>query len=558
MGDRTVRNRIRLIVALLAGSFLSVLVSAGCSESKESQAGRTLSDAVNLSRRHCERAIGLMGGLTFKAGDELSPINKAVNVEQIAVEPSYAVNPKALDALKQAKDVLSKAMASATDAPAESVAQANFMMGQINAMTGDYYAALSRSARTRALASFAENDIAADAIGSGVALMKYFDAMATVSDEDLTKEINDATAEAQKAQADQQDAQTKSTDLKKQLDELNAANQKLLTESADLRVKSEGAKGVKMLELFDEAIKKENEAAANGTKIGDLERQLGILKSDTSSATLRLKAATARQVAAQKTLDQRKLAAKSVSQEKEKVVGQVAERRKNFETSAGSLATSFEEAKAAQAEAIKSYAQATDSFRKAGMDRDAKASLGATEQSKAMAELSLLTLNSQLAGLAADCDRIFKDLNQDVPPPVAKIKGLLIDTAKAYDAAATDYDQAATAFGQAASQSNTDPVIRRTQWIYQVQKAGALGGVARTSPDAAKRAAALKDARQIITDALNGKENSPYVVEALKLKQALTETEGAGPASSPAVAPTSAPSTSAPSTSPTSAASSPS
>lgn len=547
------RNRIGLIVAILAGSFLSVLVSAGCSESKENQASRTLSDAVNLSRRHCERAIGLMGGLTFKAGDELLPINKTVNIDQISVEPSYAVNPKALDALKEAKDVLGKAMASATDAPADSVAQANFMMGQINAMTGDYYAALSRSARTRAMASFAENDIAANAIGSGVALMKYFDAMATVSDEDLTKEINDATAEAQKAQADQQDAQTKSTDLKKQLDELNAANQKLLTESADLRVKSEGAKGDKMLELFDEAIKKENEAAANGTKIGDLERQLGILKSDLSSATLRLKAATARQVAAQKTLDQRKLAAKSVSQEKEKVVAQVAERRKNFETSAGSLATSFEEAKAAQVEAVKSYTQATDSFRKAGLDRDAKASLGATEQSKAMAELSLLTLNSQLAGLAADCDRIFKDLNQDVPPPVAKIKGLLIDTAKAYDAAATDYDQAATAFGQAASQSNTDPVIRRTQWVYQVQKAGALGGVARTSPDAAKRAAALKDARQIITDALNGKENSPYVIEALKLKQALSETEGSAPASSPAVAPTSAPATS-----PTSAASSPS
>lgn len=538
------RKSIRLIVALLAGSSLGLVLLAGCSKPREDQAGQDLLQAVGLARRHSERALSLMANLTYQAGGEAGPIQgRKVTSQEVMVLPLDAVNPKALEALTEARKVLTDALSADADAPAANLALANQMLAQVESLMGDYSLAQARSARRGVLSGLETCQAQANSIASGTALMKQYEALAASDDQQLNNEITQAAGDAQKAQADLTAAETETADLVKQVDGLTTANKRLLADAAGLRTQSQATKDEKQLEQFDEAIKKEIEAGNNGAKIFQLERKIGLLKADASTAKLVITSAQARQDMARKLLEDRKNTQTALTGEKTKVVDQVAKYGKSLEAASGELAAKVAEACTSQAEAGAHYQAALNACKEAARkdpaSRGALAGQAAAAQSIALANTALLEVNNPLALFAESVERTYKELNQSAPPAMTKIKGLLVDAGKARQDAADKFQEAAQSYQRVITMLASDPQTRKWQWAYQAQRAGALINVANHTTKADERADALKNAEQMLADALQKKENSPYLQEALRLRQQLSGA-GQAPSSSPAV-PTSAP-----------------
>ena len=111
--------------------------------------------------------------------------------------------------------------------------------------------------------------------------------------------------------------------------------------------------------------------------------------------------------------------------------------------------------------------------------------------------------------------------------------------------AAGKFQEAADLYGKAIM-----GVAPNLKWAYQAQKAGALAGLARFTSQADKRADAIKQATDLLAEALLRRENSPYLQETVRLKNELgriNESPLAPPSTGAPAAPTPA---SAPATTP--------
>lgn len=516
MGERTVKSNF-VIATILAVMIGSAAYFAGCSDSKPREASHKVLAAVSEAQRYYDAASAILSNaVAVKAGtnEPLIADGAVLDKDQIEVKSLLTVNEQAGQRLQKAEELLTAALSENSQADESIKAQAQDMLGRVQAMQGYFFASKAASARHDVAAALVGGEEALAGAAGENSVLAYFQKISSASDEDL-KKARDEAARAEKQLADQiKTIENRLSELAATRQQLAAENDKRMVEARNLRTESGLASGQKSLDLFEQALKIEDTVTENGTKTAQIEAEKENL--ELQAKTLKIEAAAAKgQVGALvATLDSRQARTQAAARKRDEVAQRLAESQKKIETAAGKIAAGLKSVSENEAKAVECYTQAAASLKNAQNDAAfaATAAAGAGDALVAIADIDAqrLSLQQQASHFAGGVTAFYGQLKKDLPPMLKDLSGYVSDTKKLQEDAAAKYADAISLYKNSISREQP-----QQQWIYQGRLGAAYIGLSKVTNDAG----ALSQAAIVLDQAMQGREASPYLASVVELKR---------------------------------------
>ena len=541
---------------VLRGAMVAVLLVAGCSDSKRHGADRKLLEETQRASRLYAKAISLMDMPPAKVNDEYLPLGHVSRVTErssVALPVPLAVHPEARAALAEAETHLVRALGEyGRDAGEEEQALAQAMLGDILMLKADYQRAAAAGDRQQARAALATANRSISMIQLYTALGRYYGQLASLKDQDLSAVLSTARQEAAKAKADAEAVQKEIASLRARAEQLRQANETLIPQARRLRVDSEHAGGPQAMELLDQALKLETQINENVSALAALENALERREADLSDVTAALESAEGRRKVAETIVAARRGHAEASRNELEAIQAALDTAQTGLQQQTASLESICE--RIAQAEDVTAEAyrmaiakhEAARRLRRRGQDAqttsrlaDARWALGELKDQSLYLRQSNMQLAERLGAVlspqtaestAPPTASTSAPAPQTAPTVPAFAKGLLAyvpNPEQTRQEAIENYQRAGELYETASRQVR--PELR---WAYQGQAAAAYVALYRLTYDAE----ALTKAKDVLSQALENKRESPFlaaVVELERLLQASTPRPPREPTTAP-------------------------
>jgi hypothetical protein len=534
----------RIVFVLVWAFALAAVTAAGCSGDRRSG----LAKSTDKARRLYDRACAFFNEDVYKIKN--APPKDANDVVPL---PAGTINPQATDALTEAQELLSKALASAGNAPPADQLQAREVQARLYALDAYRWSLLADQKRAAAWAVLGQMEFAAITMAEFGKRVAACDQLLAATDAALPKlkikAQDDADAAKAKISADEESIKK----LGDEKDALTATNETLRGDARKLRIDSQLqlANVKKSIDLFDQAKAKEDQATANDVKITEIEDSIAFLKSGIATTEVNVTAAQKLATTAVKIGEDRKTRQGEITTKREGFVTLLTDAQKTVEAQAGKAAEAGKAAADDEAKALAAYAKAQteyDAYRQV-TDKNANspemalrpdpavvALCGDMRMARANLCVRSMLLQKRIEEVVKDVEKLWAALpaQNARPDVVGKVKGYLADPGKTRQDALGDYAQAGKDYEKAREIVARKLDGRNLTWTYDVQIAAAYAGRYHVSGDAEDKQNALKS-----LDALGDAEKSPLVARlASPLRVQLAGPGGEGGATSaPATAP---------------------
>lgn len=515
----------KCLACLLSLLLVVALPIAGCSDSKSRQAGKSLLSQIEKSSQLGLRAVALMSNAVYADSltNQFPPqARPGMKVQDVKLLSADAVNPKALEALLEAEKGLKASLTENADAPADDLALGYATLGRIENILGQYRFAEVRVHRNAALAAAQEASGAVEQVQLAAEAVKDLGVLVSASPDELKTTLARAMQQIQELQGQKKILEGEVADIQSRMSALDKESEQLISQAGSLRIKAELASAAQRLEPFDQALKLEEQASTKTIESGQLDQQQAAKKHEVDALLLRIDAAKARQDIAAKLLSLKAAGQNAAAEQKTKADSDLANAQKQVETALGQLSASLDELQTSHDQTAKATTDAAAAYRtSAARVRTIESLTGQAAAAKLAAQSNQMSLDLQaeLGLLAGQVAQAWKQLGQDVPPTLSKVKAFGGEADALRKAASELYTQAATAYMQASTMANSaNPQVA---WAYQAQTAGAYAGLAQVAANEDERKAALDKALELLDKALAGKASSPYLRDVVALKAML-------------------------------------
>jgi len=477
--------------------------------------GQSLGEAADMARRLHSKAVSLMGGPKFKAGQQLPPVYVAVKETDITVLEVTAQNPNALDALDKAEALLAAAIKKNPAAEKVAKTMAYRVLGRVLALKGYYHECAAGNAIRRADEQLAKMDRAVAALRGMTAVVKHLAPKAQAGDSDVEK-IKSTAEDVIRRLTGEIGAQKQVIGgLVKQRDAQLELARVHGDKASELRAESASAAGVKGRQRLEESLKERNIAGKAARKADDIELEIHNARSRLAELTLAASLEGKHKEAAAKLLDERAKERAAIREQLGKAGKIAAAERKNIEDIARAMMTACREVDRAQQAAEAQYKAAVEAMRKS---RGFSPPAGAAEAAGAQAEV-MMGLAKMYVSVVEICrsvenlaDRL-KDLweGSSLPGQAPQAEEMArfaarIDQAK--EDASENYKRAAETYQKATLRAK--PQLR---WSYQCREYQTQVGRHRLTGDPVARKRAEE-----IREQLASLQEFPYVAEVLEDK----------------------------------------
>jgi hypothetical protein len=362
LGDMNVRKSQRVALHSVLLACLVVLpLAAGCADSEQRTANKNLVDAIERAQRLYDRGLALLANPVLKTGEKYLPINPGEDKTPVGQEPDVqiipnAVNPKALDALKEAETCLTEAIRDNTAAAgAAEKALASLTLGRVTNAKAYLFTTVAAIHRGKAAGLVPAAEQSEWQTKTHLSLVNYHGQLAGVSSKDIQKVIDEATAQKQKAAAEAKDSKGKLEANATKKAQLLKSNQDRMEKARKIRVESRRITGQKSLDMLNQAL--EIEAAVNKDRrlVDAAEAETLALKVALADQELRLDSADQLLKAAEEILAGRKDATGKAKTELDAANAELAKILKTLEKVAGRIDAECTAAAAAETKAMAAF-----------------------------------------------------------------------------------------------------------------------------------------------------------------------------------------------------------
>ncbi len=497
-----VHNKDSRIVGVVLCLFTAVLmVCPGCSDSESRASGQEIMKAVDQARRLCDKAAS-----------------------QLGVAPAE-VNKDAFDSLVQAEKALTGAMSANADAPASTIAIAKNMLANVLSAKAGCKEAESRIARAVFLQAIDNSSLSIAVVNSQVVQIDYFNAMVALDEEKIKEVVSGTKAEILELNGKIKTRQDVLDGKTIERDRLRDKSSQLSLKAGQLRSESDLASGKKALALFKEFDAAQSQATDLLSQVLRLENEMESLSLEISGLKGQVDAATQQQELARKALalESRKKADSDRQKSLYEVTATMNAARKTVETDLVNIAVACDQMSKADkasgeffedaAKAIQGSISAQTGVRPGeGVLASQAAALASAADIKGRAIL----LSGKAHNLADKVSELWGKQSWPVPAEVEKLGKYVSeeDRKKLYNNAEGQYDKAIKLYNKAVSAASS-----QNKWIYQSAQASAhYRALKLTGKDSH-----LTKAEDLIGKALDGRRESPYLQEAVRLEKLILE-----------------------------------
>lgn len=352
-------QRVALHSVLLA-CLLALPLAAGCADSEQRTANQNLVDAIDRARRLYDRGLALLANPVLKTGPDFLPINPGEDKTPAEQEPDVqivrnTVNPKALDALKEAEASLLKAVSDNGAAGAPEKALANLTLGRVINAKAYLFTNIASIHRSEAAELLPLAEQSAWQTQTHLSLVKYHRKLAGVSSEDVQKVIDETAQQQKTAAAEVGVTKGKLVANATKKAELLQANQTRMEQARKVRVKSRLVTGQESLDLLNQALEMEASVNKDRRLVDAAEAETLALKVALADQELRLNSADQLLKVAGEILAGRKDATGKAKKNLDSASATLAGILKTLEKLAGQIDAACTAAAAAEAKAMAAY-----------------------------------------------------------------------------------------------------------------------------------------------------------------------------------------------------------
>ncbi|MDP7636030.1 MAG: hypothetical protein QF577_00635 [Phycisphaerae bacterium] len=348
--------------------------------------GQSLREAADIARRLHSKAVSLMGGPKFKAGQQLPPVYGAVKETDITVLEVTVQNPNALAALEKAEALLAVAIRENPAAEKVSKTMAYGMLGRVLALKGCYQEFAAGNAIRRADEQLTKMDRAIANLRGMTAVVKHLAPKAQASDSDVEK-VKSTAEDVIRSLTVEIEAQKRGIGG---LDKQRNAQLELVrvhgNKASELREKVATATGAKGRQLLEKSLKERSIAGKAAREIDDIDFKMHNARSRLAQLTLAASLEGKRKETAAKLLDDRAKERAAVRENLGKAGEIAAAERKNIENIAQALMTTCRDVDRAEQAAEVQYKAAVEAMKKS---RGFSPPTGAAEAAGAQAEIMM-------------------------------------------------------------------------------------------------------------------------------------------------------------------------
>jgi len=510
-------------VALALMWVATFLVLPGCSESRSRQAGASLTEACDKARGLLSKALALMSGPPYVAEvQHLPPSSSAGPARQPAAKGP--LNPEAIQALNLAQDTLVEALADNPLAPDVRQAIARELLGRIQSLSGFYCGVLAGDAEGKMRDLIDEASGVVDVMNSQVTVSKYYDRLAESTPAEASKILREAEARKGKNLRLIEIAAKKARVLTAQRDALLKANEERAAEAGALRVRSRLAVGREGLDLFDEALKIEEEMNAAASRIADQEYAISSLRIERDSLELLVRQLEMLAGAARGTIEGHAQATKRSAQARQDMDNLLGESKQSIESILDELVQLSARAMTDRDKADREYRRAIENFQWAQrvLKKPSAAVSLSTQEAEAWVSLANLHARALLAQerssqIAGAVERVYKaiDTSTQAPATLAKVGAYVADPEATLAAGTEQFGKAIELYERLLG-----TVSGNTRWIYQGKIAAAYVGLWELTGSEE----AHDEAKGILDDLLvEDRDASPYMAPLVGLRAVLQD-----------------------------------
>ncbi len=472
------------------GCLLGVLLLSGCAESKSRRAGRNLMEAVEEAQGRLDEALAIMGSLAGK------------------VSGGSGLNPKALAILNEAQRNLSAAVDASGGADEGPASLSRAVLARMLALQGRYHAAASAAAARDARSGLDLTAKSVLVLQVQAHLAGYYAGLASVD----MKKFEAIRAEADEQVADLAARQSKLDvqlqGLKKQYDDLLAANEALTGKVRQVRRDVPASRG---LEVLDQALEIETQIDKNAAEAGQIERSINGVEAQKQELAAAMEVSQKMVIAVAAVLDRGKAQAGTHSARKDEMSGAMAQTIQIIESQLGRVQAGYRRMGKSGSIATKAYQQAAKALGESQKPTEGRfAQQGGVHAAAAELHSRNYFLMTQSARVAKAVSNAFTQIERSVPAAVGAVANFGRRSTQAKTDAVKHYIEAGKLYEKAVSNA------RRTRseltWVYQAELASACIGHYRLSGDRA----VLAKARKLLNEDLDLKGKDKAAIRQLR------------------------------------------
>ena len=519
-------NNRRAARGVLTVAIVCIGALSGCSDSPERSAWRKVREAIDEARRHCDSAIAKMANPTYTVDGKSVPIGglpKRVAADRIKLAPAGTLDENALKHLQLAQRGLSEVFSeNRDDLDGEAQAIALAVLGRIATLKGTYHAMSASISQDKAISAHTSASIVLGMMATRLQLMKYYDSVIAMSNEDVEEMIASAGEEIDKSKARLTEVQGETAALGSERDTLAAGNNDQMKKSRKLRLDSELASGEKRLELLRQAQDIEAQVGEATSRIARIELSTESLNIEEKALRSQIAFNEEKIAVAKEIIAERQAGDRRSIDSYQSFCDALAAARVRVEDLAGEIADACEEADVAEDLALSVFDLAGQHFYESRNLEKSSARGPSVDQAQALMsrgdlqtlQLALHALNTKLV---ADVRATWAQLPQEEGMPselIRRLEGYVTNPPETRESGAKDYGEAVGLLKKSLRSLRGDDRI----WIYQGMLANAYMAQYRMSPADHEL---LANAEEQLRSAIEGRDGSRYLRDLVKLQQLL-------------------------------------
>lgn len=514
-----------LLVAVIAVAICAAAIFAlyRWPQPKAREGGLAVLAAVQRARRLCSKALSRLTRSAYKVPEG----KKAPSRDEVTLREEMALDEGALGVLREAQDELADVLAKNGHAEEGALALGHATIGRILSLRAKFHAEMAAKAWQKARdARNKAYDVSAK-MGSLGVKARYFNRLASLTTDAVAAESEAAKKRQKELQAEIETIDGQIKDKEKTHAALLEANAKLSKEAEQLNTASQLAiKAKESLDKFEQAQVREKQITKGRLALDKIENEIRDLKAKRADLAIELKNAEARATVADAIIaDRKKLKGEheaEVTGEKEKL----AKTKGEVEALATEALKACQEAAEACKKAMPLYGEAEKSLKQSVGLQPSQPRQRKAEALAALGDLVLAWAQLHARQLAdhhenelcvqavekawvdpADLDAGAPGSSTPVtlPEVLRNLRGFLKQSGQVRDTAKAKYQQAVDIYKEAM----TSVSERHLVWAYQGQLARAYLRLYELS--GRKDTASLNEAKQLLRDATQGRENAPFI-----------------------------------------------
>jgi len=516
----------KFVVCVLTAGTLVLL--AGCSHSKQREAGQNLLDEAGRAGKLYSRALSLMANPVYQIGQAYPPLRSEIRPAEgeILVPPAFEIHPEVLPILKKIEDSLTAALsANQEHAGASEKAVVQMMLARASSLRGHCHALELSLADTELanLRSQAEGNLAK--ISLSLDLLEHYNAVAAVNDQETRNLRAQGVADQSLVQDEikEIDARLAAID-----EERTAQSRKYEQRNAEARAMSIEARigpvkeGLAKLEA---ALEIQAQASKAEARVAELEHEAHLLARKRQVLELDLQAAAAQVKAGESELargEARRAESMAAAQE---IAGQLHAALTQLQE----LLTEMERFSLRLANALGGATKAYDAAL-SYMGRAQGEPISGVPSREARVLITVADLQQRVLQALESNKRFVEDLVKiwarasagSLPPAAMKLGSFVADAGSLQSDAESRCTKAISLYEKSLRSAD-----RRYRWAYQGELAAGYVKLYKLTKDPET----LGFARDALDEALKDKRFSPNLISIAELQDIYAESERVGPPS---------------------------